>query len=152
MTLKRTWIGRVAVGELVGFTVPALAGASLAAASMEAQVAGLVAAGAVEGAVLGLAQASVLVRVLPTVSRCRWVVATAGAAAFAWLLGMLPASTHRVWSDWPRGVVLAVAIPLGLLLLVSVGVAQACVLPAWRWRGSRSPVPPGVPVSPRSPR
>jgi hypothetical protein len=122
------------VGELVGFTAPAIAGAALAAASMGAQVAGLVVAGAVEGAVLGLAQASVLVRVLPTVSRRRWVAATAGAAAFAWLLGMLPASTHQVWSDWPVGVVAAVAIPLGLLLLGSIGVAQACALRTWRWR------------------
>jgi uncharacterized membrane protein YeaQ/YmgE (transglycosylase-associated protein family) len=132
MTLRREWIKRVTVGELVGFTAPALTSAALAGASIGAQVAGLVGAGAVEGAVLGLAQASVLVRVLPTLSRRKWVVATAGAAALAWLLGMLPAATHQFWAEWPVGVVVAVGLPLGLLLLVAIGVAQAWVLPAWR--------------------
>jgi len=134
MTLRRAWIERVTLGELVGFTAPAVTGAALAGASTWTQVAGLVGAGAVEGAVLGLAQASVLVRVLPSLSRSRWVVATAGAAAFAWMLGMLPAATHRVWSDWPIGVAISAGIPLGLLLLVSIGFAQAWVLPAWRFR------------------
>lgn len=134
MALRRAWVVRVTAGELVGFTAPAVAGAALAGASLDTQVAGMVGAGAVEGAVLGLAQASILVRVLPSVSRSRCVVATAGAAAFAWMLGMLPAATHRIWSDWPIAVAVTAAIPLGLLLLVSIGVAQAWVLPAWRFR------------------
>lgn len=134
MTLKGRWIRRVTLGELVGFTAQALAGVALAEASVGAQVAGLMGAGAVEGAVLGLAQASILVQVLPALSRRRWVYATAGGAAFAWLLGMLPAATHGVWSGWPLAITVAVGIPIGLVLLVSIGVAQASVLPIWRLR------------------
>ena len=61
----------------------------------------LVVGGIVEGAALGGAQALVLRRVLPGFRVNAWVGATAGAAGFAWLLGMLPSATHSSWSTWP---------------------------------------------------
>jgi len=129
------WIRRVTAGELIGFTAPALAGAATARAGAGQQVAALVCAGAVEGAVLGIAQSGVLQRVVPAVSRRRWIAATAVAAAIAWLLGMVPSATHGAWDDWPTELVVAAGVPLGLALLLSLGVAQALVLPsALRWR------------------
>ena len=75
--------GLYAAGELVGFAVPALAGALAEALGLAqgVMVIVLVCAGSLEGAVLGLAQSLVLRRYLPSM-RCRdWMVATALAAA-----------------------------------------------------------------------
>ncbi|HEY8718035.1 hypothetical protein [Pengzhenrongella sp.] len=63
-------------------------------------------------------------RRLPALSTCRWITGTSVAAAFAWLLGMLPSSTHETWSHWPAPLVVGVGVLAGLALLVSIGVAQ----------------------------
>ena len=97
----RRWVVVVAVGELVGFAVPALVGILTRDASPRAQLVLMPAAGLVEGAMLGLAQAVVLRRAWPALQARRWVVATSVAAALAWFLGMLPSTTHDAWSTWP---------------------------------------------------
>jgi Ca2+-transporting ATPase len=130
----------VSVGELAGFTLPGVLGVVTQGVPTSVQVATLVGGGVVEGATLGLAQALVLRRVMAGFRTSAWIGATAGAAAFAWLLGMLPSVTHAMWSTWPVGWVAVAGAGLGLLLLCSIGTAQALVMPtsvprAYRWVG-----------------
>jgi hypothetical protein len=128
--LWRRWVVFVSAGELLGFVAPGLLGVWSRSMSSAAQLSMLVAGGIVEGAALGLAQALVLRRVLPGFRTAAWVAATSAAAAVAWLLGMLPSSTHAAWSTWPVGAVTLAATVLGAVLLLSIGTAQAFVLPA----------------------
>lgn len=122
--LFREWTASVTVGELAGFCVPALVGSLVLGTSTPVAVALMVAAGSVEGAVLGWSQARVLVRVLPELSIRRWIVGTAIAAAFAWLIGLLPSTFGSALSAWPVGVLVVVGVILGTLLLCSIGTAQ----------------------------
>ncbi|MCC3655662.1 MULTISPECIES: hypothetical protein [Streptomyces] len=126
--LWRQWLLWATAGEMAGFAAPAVVGAATADGPTALTVTGLVAAGAVEGAVLGLAQARVLRRVWPRLDGGRWTAATAAAAAFAWLLGLLPSALHDAVADWPVPVLAALAAVAGPLLLVSVGTAQWWVL------------------------
>lgn len=130
----------VSAGELAGFVVPGVLGTWTRAASSGAQLSILVAGGLVEGAALGLAQALVLRRVLPGFRTPAWVAATSIAAGLAWLLGMVPSATHATWSTWPPAGLVVGGSLLGLLLLTSIGTAQALVMPAgtpganaWIW-------------------
>lgn len=120
------WLVTVTVGEAVGFTLPAVVGAT--ALSTPAGVPLLLLAGAVEGAVLGLSQWWVLRRIFPTLPAPRWIGATAAAAVVAYVLGGTPSATEPVWGAWPSAVAVLVAAPLGAALLVSIGVAQWLVL------------------------
>ena len=100
----------------------------------------LVAAGAVEGALLGTGQALVLRSALPAISVTRWVLATAGAAAVAYLLALLPSTTATVTAAWPAPVLAVSAVALGLLVLLTIGLAQWSELrrhvnPAAAWIG-----------------
>lgn len=117
--LFRSWLPVVATAELVGFAAPALVGATTAAATPTVAVTALVLAGTVEGGLLGWGQASVLRRALSNFPTRRWIVATAGAAGLAYLLGMLPSAVGGSW--WVAAVV---AVPL----LLSIGTAQWLVL------------------------
>jgi hypothetical protein len=121
--LWRRWFVAATVGELVGFTVPALVGAVVL--SRVADVPALIAAGFVEGAVLGFAQSAVIVGIVPGVRRRDWTVATGCAAAVAWALGMLPASIGGRVPDAVLWTVVALAAPV---LLASLGTAQWLVL------------------------
>jgi len=130
----------VSVGELAGFGAPVLLGAWTHGMSSALQLPALVVGGMVEGAALGAAQALVLRPVLPGFRTTAWVVATSAAAGLAWLVGMLPSTTHETWSTWPVGGVTVAAILLGGVLLISIGTAQALVMPAgtpraytWVW-------------------
>jgi hypothetical protein len=130
----------VSLGELAGFTVPGLLGVVTQGMPTSAQVTALLGGGAVEGAMLGLAQALVLRRVMAGLRTAAWIGATAGAAAFAWPLGLLPSVTHATWTDWPIGWVVVAGAVLGLILLCSIGTAQALVMrtsipKAYRWVG-----------------
>jgi hypothetical protein len=84
----------------------------------------MVLAGSAEGAVLGWSQARVLKRRLDGFDTTRWTGATALAAAGAWLLGMLAGTFHDQWSTWPTLVTVLVAVLVGTLLLISIGLAQ----------------------------
>jgi hypothetical protein len=127
--LWRRWLVWVTIGELTGFTAPAVAGAWASGRATPWQLVLMPVAGLVEGAILGASQALVLREALPGFRARSWVLATSLAAGFAWFVGMLPSGTQAVWSSWPWAGVLAAAIPLGAVLLVSIGVAQAAVLP-----------------------
>jgi hypothetical protein len=133
----------VTLGELAGFTIPSLAGwiAWSLGAPPAALYALLVVAGAGEGAVLGAAQWLVLRDPLPYLSSKRWIGATAGAAAFAWSLGMLPSTLGERMESIPLALLAPALAMGGTALLVSIGVAQALVLRghverAWSWVGA----------------
>jgi len=137
MSVWRRWVGFVTLGELTGFLVPALVGSVSTDLPAAAQLLAFCTAGTAEGAMLGFAQAHVLRSVLRGFRYRAWVLATAGGAACAWLLGMLPSTTYGWWSTWPTPVVLVLAVPLGVLLLLSIGAAQALVLPGSARDGRR---------------
>ena len=126
--LWRMWVAWVTAGETVGFLVPALVGALTAGYPAATYLPSLLLAGAVEGAFLGVAQAHVLRRVLPSLSARAWVAATSAAAVIAWLIGMTPVVAAGVLGELPRPVVVVAAILLGSLLLLSIGTAQWTVL------------------------
>ncbi len=138
--LSRRWVVAVTFGELVGFSVPSIAGgiAWALGAAPGALFATLVCAGAGEGVVLATAQWIVLRDELPRLPARQWIGATAGAAAFAWGLGMLPSTLGDRLGAVPV-VLLAPALGAGGIgLLLSIGTAQSLVLRnhvrrAWRW-------------------
>jgi hypothetical protein len=115
----------VTLGELGGFALPALAGAALYFSGLPEgplfRVI-LVAAGAGEGAVLGLAQFLALRRSLPRLSAPAWIGGTAAAAALAWTIGLIPSTLSAPPALSPA--LVAVAVPLGLLFLLSIGGVQ----------------------------
>jgi hypothetical protein len=126
--LWRSWLAWATLGEVAGFAVPALVGAAVVSAPVAVQVPALLAAGAVEGAVLGLAQSRVLRRAVPAVSPLRWTLATAAGATVAWLAGLTPGYLWSRVADLPWPAQLAGGAGLGVVLLLSIGVAQWLVL------------------------
>jgi hypothetical protein len=126
--LVRSWFWTVTAFEFVGFAVPALAGAVTAGAATAVAVPALLAAGAAEGSMLGWGQASVLRRAIPNFRRRPWILATAGAAVFAYALGLAPSTFASSVETWPTAALIGAAVVVGGLLLVSIGSAQWLVL------------------------
>ena len=116
----RTWVLRVSAGEALGFLAPAIAGVAASDLSATAGVVLLLAAGVVEGTVLGIAQQSVLRRVIPGLRGARWTALTAGAAVIAYVLGFL--MSYLGGRASATAVVGSVAA--GVLLLTTLGGAQ----------------------------
>jgi hypothetical protein len=142
--LWRRWTLAFTLGEIVGFVGIPVLGAMLTLAltgsldtRSRAVVLDLVAilGGLGEGTVLGWFQARALKPLLPRLSTSRWVAATAGAAAFAWTCGMLAPTLDDLFTLSVTGQV-AIWIPASILILISIGTAQAWVLRAhlasWR--------------------
>lgn len=134
--LYRRWVLFCTVGELVGFGGIPVLGAALVlwlTTGLEPGLRSLllyavaVVAGAGEGAVLAWFQLRVLNAWLTRTQARHWILATAGAAAFAWALGML-APTLDEFVGIPASVQIAMWVPSGLLILLSIGAAQAWVL------------------------
>lgn len=123
------WVRVVTPAEMAGFAFPVIAAVLWVEDPGTARaVAVLVGAGIAEGLVLGSAQAAVLHRSLPTLSRRDWTLRTAAAAAVAWSIGLAPGASEDVWRQWPPVVQAAVAVAAGLVLLAVVGTAQWTVL------------------------
>jgi hypothetical protein len=118
----------VTAAEAAGFAVPACVGAVTAGSPAAVSVPALLAAGAVEGGLLGWGQAVVLRRVLPGFPPARWTVVTSAAAILAYAIGLMPSTLAGVWAGWPPGVLVTLAVLLGLVLLNSIGTAQWTVL------------------------
>ena len=132
----RRWVLAVTVGETIGFMIPAAVGGVLALAAAPGFVVYplMIAAGACEGALLGVAQS---IGFGPSaVRRSWWVMATAGGAAVAWSIGMLPSTIAGFDPGSPSVIpwILAGAV----LLLASIPALQWLVLrrvvrPAFWW-------------------
>ncbi len=153
--LYRRWIWANAWSEFVGlggtFVLGWLLFSQLSQASLLVTLGGAlfaVAAGAfLEGAVVGYAQGTVLLRQIPGFQRRRWIAATVVGAGVAWLLGMLPSTVMALSgaqeaaapAAGPEGVTaLALAAGLGLVLGPVLSTPQFIVLrthvtKAWIW-------------------
>jgi hypothetical protein len=127
--LWHRWLTATFLGETLGFLLPVIV-VVLAIDGWDAgpQLVVLLIAGAGEGAALGAAQSLVLRRVLPGFPSAAWTFRTALAASLAWAIGLAPSELAGTWQDWPALVLVTVAIPAGLVLLASIGVAQWSVL------------------------
>lgn len=133
--LWRRWTLVVSGGEAAGFLAPAVVGVLVS--DHGSLGTWLLLAGAVEGVVLGLAQASVLRRVLPALDVSRWVVLTGAAALLAYALGNTVARLAEGGVEGPELVLVGCA---GVLLLCSLGAMQWTelhrhVAHAGRWVG-----------------
>jgi len=124
------------LGELIGFGGLPVLGAAiflLLSAGMDSTnqaillYAVAVLGGLGEGTVLALFQLRVLIRTLPGLNPRHWIFATAVAAAIAWAVGMLAPTLDEVIGISP-GIQIAIWIPASLLILLSIGVAQAWVI------------------------
>jgi hypothetical protein len=129
-TLWRRWTATVTAGEALGFAVPAVAGAGIAAADPAWPVVAAVvlAAGAAEGAVLGTAQALVVRRAIPAVASRDWIVATVAGAVVAWAIGLLPILAGDRLDELPVPLAVALVVVLGGILVSAMGAFQARVL------------------------
>jgi hypothetical protein len=134
--LWRRWIVAFTAGELIGFGgIPVL----FAAAGLwltqpleppaRAVVMYLLAVtgGLGEGAVLAWFQLRVLKPHLPALNRARWLRATAIAAAWAWACGMLAPTLADLFGI-STAAQIAIWIPAGVAILLSIGAAQAWAL------------------------
>ncbi|HZM83019.1 MAG TPA: hypothetical protein VFC19_45460 [Candidatus Limnocylindrales bacterium] len=126
----RRWMVFVTLGELAGFVAPALAGALLSAAAVNAATTLLVmlSAGAVEGTILGWAQASALRKDLPGLPRYRFAAATGLAAVVAYAVGMLPSTLGGRLAGVHPLILGAAAAAGAVVLLGSIGTGQWLVL------------------------
>jgi len=137
--LYRRWVVACTAGELIGFGGIPVLGAAIAltltqalppASRSLALYVVAVAGGLGEGAVLALFQYRVLGTLLPALRKRAWVSATALAAALAWACGMLaPLLDDLVGLTAPAQI--AIWVPASVLILLSIGAAQA-----WALRGS----------------
>jgi hypothetical protein len=127
--LWRDWTVAVMLGELLGFALPALAGTAAwqLGAPQSVLYTALVIAGLGEGAVLGWFQARVLGKQLAGFSRRDWIALTAGAAGFAWILG-LGISRLGQWEGGPIALRIGLAALIGVIFLLTMGGAQWIVL------------------------
>lgn len=135
-SVYRRWVLFCTIGELVGFGGIPVLGSAISlwlTAGMEAQLRSMilylvaVLGGFGEGAVLAWFQLRVLRVCLPRLNPGRWILATGGAASIAWMLGLL-APTLDDLVGLSAGTQLAIWIPAGVLILLSIGTAQAMVL------------------------
>ena len=126
----RRWVVATTCGELAGFAIPAIVGATAASADVgqSALMALLVVAGVGEGTVLGWAQSRMLRRELPELRTGDWIRATAAGAAVAWSIGMLPSTFSRQFLElWPP-LLVVLGVLAGVVLLATIGSAQWLVL------------------------
>lgn len=129
-TPYRRWVVACAAAETVGMT--AAAGAALLADGLSGPPAlgVVVAGGLVEGTALGLAQAFVLARIAPALSRVRYLATTVVVAGLGWAAASAPSVAGDGGDAEQPPVLLVVlgAVALGLVLGVVLGAAQALTL------------------------
>jgi hypothetical protein len=133
--LWRRWTRTVTIGEAIAFSIPAVAGALIAAGDLGPLAAApiVLVAGFAEGAVLGFAQALVIRRALPAIGSRSWIRATALGALIAWAVSLVPTSIGEGLEDIAPGALIAGGLVLGAVFLLSIGGLQ--------WRVLREHVP-----------
>jgi len=139
----RRWVAANALAELVGLGVVAWAGFFVfqrvgepqTAAQAAGFVALFVALGAFEGAVVGVAQRSVLRERLPAVRG--WVGATVAGAMAAWAIGMLPSTLMGLGEKTAAAPQAEPSLALVLLLAAAMGAVAGPVLAAFQWLSLR---------------
>jgi len=117
------WTVMVALGEVVGFGIPVLIGASAYALRLPESIlhTAVIVGGMGEGIVLGLAQWLVLRQYVPRLSARAWVLATGAGALLAWVIGMGVANVGpTVWQRSPP-LFITVAGVLTVVFLLSMG-------------------------------
>jgi hypothetical protein len=133
------WVIANAVGELMGLGVAVVIAVAVVQArelppAIEILIvtAAFLVIGAYEGAIVGVAQWSVLRRLLPSLPARHWVGATMAGAVAAWMLARIPSAL----ADWNQvaggisqnepspGVVVLLSIAAGAALGLILGVAQ----------------------------
>lgn len=126
------WVVANTVGELLGFGLGFAAGALLALLVSESLGTILLAAavaGGIEGAIVGVAQWTVVRRRLVTIAGRWWVGATVAGAVVAWCVGMVVGSM--------AGDALAAGPPPSPLLLLAIsgalGAVAGLILAAPQW-------------------
>lgn len=136
--LWRRWTIACAIGELIGFGgIPVLGGtfALWLTNNLEFETRSLflytvaVVGGLGEGAVLAWFQMRILGTYLERLSPSRWITATSVATSFAWACGML-APTFDDLVGLSVAMQVAIWVPASVLILFSIGLAQA-----WALRG-----------------
>ncbi|MFX0577858.1 hypothetical protein [Nocardia nepalensis] len=125
--LWRRWFTNVTLGELLGFAAPAVTGALVRDTAPVTALALLI-AGVVEGSVLGWFQARVLRSALPGLRSGDWIRATALGALVAWSIGAVPVLAGDGLDTWSPWILVPAATVGGVVLLLSLGVAQWFVL------------------------
>ena len=134
--MYRRWVLFCTIGELVGFGGIPVIGTAIALsvtteidADLQSIILYLIAVigGFGEGAVLAWFQLRVLGACLPKLNPNRWILATGTAASIAWMLGLLAPTLDDLFGLSAQ-IQLAIWIPAGVLILLSIGLAQAIVL------------------------
>jgi hypothetical protein len=147
------WVGANSLAEMIGLGVAGLVGISAVAGQpvtvWQALLSAVpaVVAGAFEGLVVGWAQWSVLRRALPGLRARSWIGATVLGALVAWCLGMLPSTIMSLTpqpatapagpSPFEGPLVYPLAMGMGAVLGVVLGLPQWAVLRRWAPRGWR---------------
>ncbi|WP_433716013.1 hypothetical protein ACQP2U_19800 [Nocardia sp. CA-084685] len=126
--LWRHWFTSVTSGELLGFAAPAVTGAVVRDAAPLVAAVALLIAGLVEGSVLGWFQARVLRSAVPGMRPGDWIRATAFGALVAWSIGAVPVLAADGLDTWSPWTLVPAAVIGGIILLLSIGVAQWFVL------------------------
>jgi hypothetical protein len=147
------WVGANSLAEMIGLGVAGLVGISAVAGQpvtgWQALLSAVpaVVAGAFEGLVVGWAQWSVLRRALPDLRARSWIGATVLGALVTWCLGMLPSTIMSLTpqpatapagrSPFEGPLVYPLAMGMGAVLGVVLGLPQWAVLRRWAPRGWR---------------
>jgi len=135
-----SWVAANALGELVGLGLTGAIGALILSrqstlgdsrALFELLLA-VVSGACVEGVAVGLAQWTVLRRVLTGIARRTWILATAVGAAVAWALGMLPSTMMDTGGEAsaPGPEPSAATI---LVMTIGLGIVGGAILAGPQW-------------------
>lgn len=129
-TPYRVWIAACAAAEALGMTAAAAAAMVADTMTGPAALSVVVAGGLFEGTALGTAQATVLARVAPALSRARYLAATIVVAGLGWAAASAPAVLREGGGDEQPSLLLVIvaAGALGAVLGLVLGLAQAYAL------------------------
>lgn len=141
------WVAANAVAELIGLgTVAAIGFAAFShvgepdtVGKALALASAFILLGAFEGAVVGIAQRTVLLSELPALRG--WVIATIVGAMFAWAIGMLPSTLMNLEPGAGATARREPALGAVLLLAAALGAVAGPLLALFQWHRLRKVLP-----------